>query len=73
MPLEERLLEQVGDFVEVIITAGQGCCLQEGILCSVFDDFIVLINGDTRIEIPIDSIAAVRKLAGGAPETVEEI
>ncbi|KXS40634.1 MULTISPECIES: hypothetical protein [unclassified Candidatus Frackibacter] len=69
MPFIDLLEDQLGDFVEVIITAGQGCCLQEGILCQVGLDFITLIDGDERIEIPFDAIAAVRKLAGGAPPT----
>ncbi|SJZ59749.1 hypothetical protein [Selenihalanaerobacter shriftii] len=67
MPFDELLEEQLGDYVEVIITAGGGCCTQEGILCQVAVDNIILINDDVRIEIPFDSIAAVRKLAGGAP------
>ncbi|SJZ30600.1 hypothetical protein [Selenihalanaerobacter shriftii] len=71
MPFEDQLLEQIGDYVAVIITAGGGCCRHEGILCSVMADFITLINNNVRVEIPIESIAAVRKLAGGAP--IEEV
>ncbi|SJZ97234.1 hypothetical protein [Selenihalanaerobacter shriftii] len=67
MPFEDLLEEQIGDYVEVIITAGEGCCLQEGILCRIGLDYITLIDDDVRVEIPFDSIAAVRKLAGGAP------
>ncbi|SJZ99936.1 hypothetical protein [Selenihalanaerobacter shriftii] len=67
MPFEELLEEQIGDYVEIIITAGGGCCLQEGILCQVGLDNIILIDDDERVEIPFDAIAAVRKEAGGSP------
>jgi hypothetical protein len=67
MSFIEHLENQVGDFMEVIITSGEKCCYQEGILCKVGVDYITLIDCDERIEIPFDSIAAVRKQAGGAP------
>ncbi|SJZ59759.1 hypothetical protein SAMN02745118_01301 [Selenihalanaerobacter shriftii] len=38
MPLEEQLLEQIGDYVEVIVTAGAGCCSQEGVLSEVEEE-----------------------------------
>lgn len=68
MTFEEQLQTQVGDFMTVIIKSGGNCCRHRGILCSIRDDFIVLVHDDERIEIPINQIAAVRKLAGGACE-----
>jgi ribosome maturation factor RimP len=68
MRFEEQLEMQLGDYVSIMITAGEGCCKHEGILCSIMEDYIVLIDGDQRIEIPMNCIAAMRKFAGGAPE-----
>ncbi|MGM0471239.1 MAG: hypothetical protein ACQEQI_03015 [Bacillota bacterium] len=68
MTFTEQLEMQVGDFMTVIVKAGEESCQQRGILCAIKDDFIVLVHNDERIEIPIDQIAAIRKLAGGASD-----
>ncbi|MBM7622671.1 hypothetical protein [Sporohalobacter salinus] len=68
MTFEEQLQAQVGDFMTVIIKSGGDSCKHRGILCSIRDDFIVLVYDDERIEIPINQIASVRKLAGGVSE-----
>ncbi|ADL13323.1 hypothetical protein [Acetohalobium arabaticum] len=64
----EGLEDQVGDSIAVIINAGEGCCLHQGILCQVGVDFVTLVDGDERIEVPFESIAAIKKQACGAAD-----
>lgn len=68
MPFEEQLEMQLGDYVTVFLQGIGDCNKLEGILCSIMDDYIVLIDGDERVEIRLDYITAVRKFAGGASE-----
>ncbi|MBM7622672.1 hypothetical protein [Sporohalobacter salinus] len=64
----EDLETQVGDSIEIVINAGKGCCSHRGILSQVGVDFVTLIDGDEKIEIPFDSIAAIKKQACGATD-----
>lgn len=67
----EDLETQVGDSIKVIINAGEGFCLHQGILSQVGVDFVILIDGDERVAVPFESIAAIKKQACG--ETGEEM
>ncbi|MGM0471240.1 MAG: hypothetical protein ACQEQI_03020 [Bacillota bacterium] len=62
----EQLETQVGDSVQVVITAGEGCCLHRGVLSQVGIDYLTLIDGEYRIEIPFTSIAALKQQTYGA-------
>ncbi|AGB41217.1 hypothetical protein Halha_1271 [Halobacteroides halobius DSM 5150] len=57
---KEQIRKQTGEFIVVIIKSGAKCCQQQGILCNVEQDFLVLINQDSRIQIPISAIVAIK-------------
>ncbi len=60
--------ELEGEFLTVIIKSGANCtgnsnccCKHDGLICDFSFDLLVLINNGTKVYIPIDSIAAIRK------------
>ncbi len=61
------LCHELNDNVLVILTSGGYYSAVAGILSRVHPEYIVLINGNVILEIPMDRIAAVSKLAGGGP------
>ncbi|GAB6098297.1 hypothetical protein JCM16358_01760 [Halanaerocella petrolearia] len=61
----EQIRRQSGEFIKVIIKSGADCCQQQGILCNVEDDFLVLIDGNSRIQIPIKAIVAIKRKVNG--------
>ncbi len=61
------LQRELNDNVLVILTSGGAYSAVAGILSRVMPDHIVLINGNVILEIPLDRIATVSKLAGGGP------
>lgn len=63
----KMLHDEINDNVLVVLTSGGGYSAVTGVLARVYPGFIVLINNNVIIEIPMDRIAAVSKLAGGGP------
>ncbi len=70
MDFLDVLEDLVGEFVTVIVMSGgeclgasedDCCCSQEGTLCGIGEDFLLLINNDLKILIPFDAIAAIRR------------
>lgn len=61
----ERLQNELNEHVVVVLTAGDGYSAVSGVLGRVYPRYIILIDGFTVIEIPMNRIVAVRKVAGG--------
>ncbi|TDX51280.1 hypothetical protein [Orenia marismortui] len=48
------------DYIDVIIVSGSECCEISGILCGVYNDFIIIVDEGDKIKIPIDKISAIK-------------
>lgn len=64
----EELKAQIGEFIVVYIKSGAECCKQQGVLCNIEEDFLVLIGDGIKTEIPLKAIAAVKKRIPGGKD-----
>lgn len=67
-----RLEQFLNEDVAVVVRSGRGYEAVSGVLGRVYSSYILLINGYTVMEIPINRIVAVRKLPEDAARTVEQ-
>ncbi len=58
--LKNVLENNTGKFLFIDLKTGGNCCQVEGILCNVYTDFIVLINGKMVYSIKINKITSIK-------------
>ena len=57
----QQLINNINEFITLIIKSGENGCIKKGVLSQVEDDYLILINNDFKIEVPLDAIIAFKK------------
>lgn len=65
---KNQLKEQIGEFIIVLIKSGVDCCRKKGVLCGIKEDFLVIMNDDSKMEISLKAIVAIKKSIGGTKQ-----